>query len=81
MMNAEVTAENRPAYGPSQQEFTRTPSTTYKYQRCVQIFVVFLHELSIVLLGFISVMVVELSANIFLVRWQVLTSTSWGYRE
>jgi len=59
MMNAEVTAENRPAYNLRQHEWTKDSCKTYKYQRCVQILVVFLYELLIVLLRFLAVVLIE----------------------
>jgi len=64
MMNAEVTAENRPACNPTQYMCTSTSSKAYKYQCRVQILIIFLHELLIVIVGFLSIIPVELSANI-----------------
>jgi len=78
MMNAEVTAENRPACDLSQHMCTWTSPTTYKYQCCVQILVIFLHELPVVFIGFLSVMFVEQGAKIFLARWQILSLALWG---
>jgi len=67
MMNAEVAAENRPACDLSQYMCTWTSPTTYKYQCGVQIVVVFLHELPAIFIGFLPVLFVEQSAEIFLV--------------
>jgi len=66
MMNADVTAENRPACGPSQNTRGRTVCTTHEYESGIQIFVVLLHEFFVVILGFLSVFCVEPSARIVL---------------
>jgi len=66
MMNADVTAENRPACGPSQNTCGRTVCTTHEYESGVQIFVVFFHEFLVVLLSLLSVLCVESSAKIVL---------------
>ena len=70
-MNAEVTAENRPACGSSQHVFTLTSFTTHKYQGRVQIFVIFFHEFLVVIVGFPPVMFVELRAKVVLIWRQV----------
>jgi len=67
MMNAEVSAEKRPACSSTQYMCTQAPSMTYKYQGRVQILVAFLYELLIVLICFSFVMFVELSAKFCLV--------------
>ena len=67
MMNAEVTAEKRPACSSTQYMWTQASSMTYEYQGCVEILVVFLHEFIVVLLCFLTVISVELSAKIRLV--------------
>ena len=67
MMNAEVTAEKRPACSSTQYVCTQASSMTYEYQGRIQILVVFLHEILVILLCLPSVMFVELSAKICLV--------------
>jgi len=67
MMNAEVMAENRPACDLSQHMCAYTSPTTYKYQHCVQILVIFLHELPVIFISFLSVLLIKQSAEIFLV--------------
>jgi len=69
MMKAEVTAENRPAWDPSQHARTRAMRITYEYQCCVQILVVLLHEFLIVFLGLLAIMFIELGTEILL--WQL----------
>ena len=63
MMNAEVMAEKRPACNLTQYMCTQVSSMTYKDQSRVQIFAGFLHKTLIVLLCFLLVMFVELSAK------------------
>ena len=58
-MKAEVTAENRPAYDPSQSVCIRATRKTHEYQCCVQIFTVSLAELLIILIGHLAVISVE----------------------
>ena len=67
MMNAEVTAENRPACDRVSAP-TRARHETYEDQGRVQILVVLLHELSIVLLGLLAVVFVE-SGTMVLFNW------------
>ena len=67
VMNAEVTAENRPACGPSQYTCIWSAHTTHEYQRCVQVFIIFLHKFPIVFFRFLAVVLVESSAKVFLV--------------
>ena len=63
MMKAEVTAENKPACDPNEHMCALKSPVTHKYQRRVQVFVVFL-EFPIVIVGFPPVMVIELGAQI-----------------
>ena len=66
MMNAEVTAEKRPACGPNQHMRTRTMPTTYKYECRIQIFIILLRKFCIVFPGLLTVVLVESSAEISL---------------
>ena len=66
MMNAEVTAENRPAYHPHQLASTGTPRETHKYQSCIQILIMLLHEILIILLSLLAVVLKELSPMVLL---------------
>ena len=66
MMNAEVTAENRPACAPSQYIYTETPPMTHKYQCCVQILIIFLHEFLIIVFSFPPIMFIEFGAKLIL---------------
>jgi len=67
MMNAEVTAEKRPACNSTQYMHIQVSFMTYKYQGGVQILVTFLYEFLIILVCFVFVTFVELSAEICLV--------------
>ena len=67
-MNAEVTAENRPACEPSQRVKDIGNIHTHKDQGGVQVFIVSLDKLSIVLISFAAVGVVELS-SVILLSW------------
>jgi len=58
---------------------TQASSATYKYQGRVQILVAFLYELLIVLVRFILIIFIELSAKICLIRRIVLSPASWGF--
>ena len=66
MMNAEVTAENRPACKSGQHIVDMRDINTHKDQRGVQVFVVFLGELPVILLSFAAVHLVELGSVILL---------------
>ena len=73
MMKAEVTAENRPAWGLSQHVRTRAVCITYEYQCRVQIrLVIVLYEPHVILFGLPEVMLVELVAEILLSQLPVL---------
>ena len=61
MMNAEVTAENRPACDTDQRVFTQTPRGTYEDESRVQIFSVSLEEFLIVLFSYLAIVIVELN--------------------
>ena len=65
-MNAEVTAENRPACEPSQRIIGTRDVKTHKDQGGAQVLVIFLDELSVVLLRFTVVHLVELYSVILL---------------
>jgi len=64
MMNADVTAENRPACVSGWTRIREECTPTYEYESGVQIFVVFLHEFLVVLLSLFPVFFVESSAKI-----------------
>ena len=66
MMNAEVTAENKPACCPYQRMIAEISWRTDEYQGCVQIFVIFLEELFIIFLPHLPVVVVESGLIVFL---------------
>ena len=55
MMKAEVTAENRPAWDPSQHISIQEIRKTHEDQRCVKILVVSLVEFLVVFLGDLAV--------------------------
>ena len=76
MMNAEVTAENRPAYKPSQHIVDTRDIHTHEDQCGVQVFVVPLSELPVVLLSFVAVYLIELGSVIVLGLWRVLFLTA-----
>lgn len=59
MINAEVTAENRPAYEPGQDVHAWTTEKTDEDESGVQVFVVLLDELSIVIFCFVAIHLVE----------------------
>ena len=65
MINAEVTAESRPACCTSQHMCAVTILTTYEYQGVAQIIVVFLDKFLIVLPGLLMIMFVEFATKIF----------------
>ena len=69
MMKAEATAENRPACDPRQYTGIWSVCGTYEDQRCVQVFIIFVHKLLIILISFLAVVVIESSAKVFLVWW------------
>ena len=77
MMNAEVTAENRPACHPRQHASARTRCETHEYQSGVQILVVLLHELLVVLLSLLAVVFEEPSPVILLRGWYTLFPVAW----
>ena len=72
MMNAEVTAENRPACRPRQHTSARNPCETHEYESGVQILVVLLHEFLIILLSLLAVVLEEPSPVILLDGWCIL---------
>ena len=72
MMKAEVTAENRPACDTDQYARVSTACTTYEYERCVEILLVFLYEFLVVLSRLLAVMFVEFVANIVPWRHHIL---------
>ena len=78
MINAEVTAEKRPACNLTQHTSTQASSVTYKDQSRVQIRVAFIHKIFIVFLCFLLVFFVELSAKFCVVRRTILVPASWG---
>ena len=61
-MNADVTAENKPAY--SQHGISASvkvhENNAHKYQRAVQIFIVFLDEVAVVIIRCVMELIVEL---------------------
>ena len=81
MMNAEVTAENRPACEPSQHVTDTRNTNTYEDQSGVQVFVVPLDELSVVLLRFAVVHLIELCSVILRGRRRVwfLTAREFNF--
>ena len=76
MMNAEVTAENRPAWKPSQHIIDTRNINTHEDQRGVQVFVMSLGELPVILLSFVAIHLVELGSVIVLGSWRVLLPTA-----
>ena len=66
MMNAEATAENRPAFYPCQRVSTKAIRRTHEDKGCVQILVVLLHEFPVVLLGLLTIVLKEPSPVISL---------------
>ena len=68
MMNAEVTAENRPACHRRQHTSARTVCETHEDQGGVQILVVLLHKILVVLLGLLGI-VLEESTPVILMSW------------
>ena len=67
MMNAEAMAEKRPACNLIQYRCTQASSMTYKDQSRVQIRVAFLHKILIIVLCFLLVLFVELSAKLCMI--------------
>ena len=66
-MKADVTAENRPACPPEKQMSTATDvnaKNTHEDQRGIQIFTVFLHKVTVVVVGFMLEFIVELDAGV-----------------
>ena len=78
MMNAEVTAENRPACKPSQHIIDMRDINPHKYQRGVQVFVISFGELPVIFLGLVTVQLVELGSIILLGLRRVLFLTARG---
>ena len=66
MMNAEVTAENRPACGLIQHPEVQLEKKckTHEYQRRVQILLISIHEFLVVLLSHLAVVSVESRAGV-----------------
>ena len=70
MMKADVTAENRPAYPPRQNNqynnqgvYAKKGKNTHKDQRGVQVFIVLLHKVAVVPVGFTLELIVELATG------------------
>ena len=80
-MKAEVTAENRPAYDTSQHSCTHSVRTTYEYQRCVRVLVVFLYKFPIVFLGLLAVMSIKFAAKILRDWWRVFFRLDEGLAD
>ena len=76
MMNAEVTAENRPACKLGQHIGDMRDTNTHKDQRGVQVFVIFLGEVPVILLRFLVVHLVELGSMTLLGLRRVLFLTA-----
>ena len=72
MINAEVTAENKPACTPHQYASIEVQWRTDEDQGGVQILVVLLQEFLVVFFGNLAIFLVELSLMIFLGRWCLL---------
>ena len=79
MMNAEVTAENRPAFGPSQDNHIKTLGGTHEDQGRVQVIVVFLEKILVVPFGLLVIALIEPSLVILFGRDRVLRL--WATRE
>jgi len=65
-MKADVTAENRPAWAPEKQMNTATDvnvKDTHEDQRGIQVFIVFLHKATVVVVGFTLEFIIELDAR------------------
>ena len=65
MMNAEVTAENRPACDQVSTGISKWHTKTHKNQSCVQVFIMLLHELPVILLCLLAVVLKKPSSVIF----------------
>jgi hypothetical protein len=82
MINAEATAEKSPAYNhPCQRMRVRLLHTTHENQRRVQIFIIFLHELLVILFGFFVIVLVKSRTEILLVLWEMLVIASGGFDD
>jgi len=66
-MNADATAENRPAYSPEKQVNTSIEvdagKNTHEDQRGLQVFIVFLHKVTVVLVSLALKLIVELDTG------------------
>ena len=65
-MKAEVTAENRPAYGPSEHVRTWGIYETHENEGGIEILLILLHELLVILLGLLAVVPIKFGARILL---------------
>lgn len=72
MMNAEVTAENKPACTPGKEKFVQSECGTDEDQGRVQIIVMFLEESLIILFGHFAIVLVEPRPMILLSRNRVM---------
>ena len=70
-MKAEVTAENRPAYGPSEHVRTWGIYETHENEGGIEILLILLHELLVVLLSLLAVVPIEFRPRIFVIGRQV----------
>ena len=80
-MNVAATAENKPAWYPDQRGSTISPIGTHEDQGGVQVFIVFLQEFLVVLLGHLSIVLVEFSLKVFLDGRYVLFLATRGLGE
>ena len=78
MINAEVTAENKPACAPSQHEEINNSGKTDENQGRVQVLVVLLEKFLVVLLGNLPIVLVELCPVILLSWYCVLFRAAPG---
>ena len=67
-MNADVTAENKPAYSPTNKRFTRRSEciqkNTHEYQRAIQVFVAFFDKVAVMVIGHLMELIVELYGGV-----------------
>lgn len=68
MINAEATAENKPACDPSEHAFVQTSTGTHEDQGRVQVPAMFLEKFAVVLLRHIVIACVEMNPVIIMSR-------------
>lgn len=78
-MNAEVTAENRPACYPNQHMFIRIPRRTYEDESRIQVLLMFLEEVLVVPSRHLAIIIVESSLVVLLSRERALCWAAQSY--